>query len=75
MSGPRPSAKWMSPRWYPEVTGCGLLELPGATRMSDMSEQLSHLEKQVIYYCGASPGMQVVAMRSGARWEVEKVSA
>lgn len=43
--------------------------------MSDMSEQLSHLEKQVIYYCGASPGMQVVAMRSGARWEVEKVSS
>lgn len=35
----------------------------------------SHLDKLVVYYCGFSPGMKFGAMRSGARWEQEKVSS
>lgn len=69
ISGPRPSAKWVSPRWYMGSEG-----VVSGSCLELIEYQISlssspHLKKQVIYYCGASLGMKVGAMRSGARWE------
>lgn len=69
------SAKWVSSR---KCMGSECVVSGKCQELIECQICLSngpHLEKLVIYYCGFSAGMKFGAMRSGARWEQEKVSS